>query len=69
MSDIELPRLLVAGNDKNDFPVLNLKNLGCPVAVGDEITRDMQQQLPPHTIFIRDQKKLGAFISERIQTK
>jgi len=67
MAGIALPSLLAAGNDYNDMPVLGLEGLGCPVAVGPDMTPDMLADLPPFTVHLPLPQQLGGFVLERTQ--
>lgn len=66
MSGLHLGSILAAGNDDNDLPVLRLEGLGCPVAVGPEITDEMRSTLPSHAIYVPDPRNLGDLILEKV---
>ncbi len=65
MAGIPLPNLLAAGNDYNDMPILGLAGLGCPVAVGPDMTPDMLADLPASTVYLPLPQQLGGFVLER----
>lgn len=67
MRDIDLSKAMAAGNDHNDEPVLRLEDLGYPIAVGNDMAKDMKARLPEHTIYIPDPRKLGNFILRGVQ--
>jgi len=62
---LALSDVLYAGNDYNDLPALSLPGLGCPVAVGPDITPAMLETLPPNTVHLPDQNQLAGFLIER----
>lgn len=66
MRGIDLSKAMAAGNDHNDEPVLKLRNLGCPVVVGNDMAKDIKARLPEHTIYIPDPRKLGDFILSEV---
>ncbi len=63
MANLAMSNILAAGNDRNDFPVLNIVDLGLPVLVGTDLEKSaITDELPARTVYLLSQRLLGNLI-------
>jgi len=66
IAGLHLNSVLAAGNDERDLPMLQLEELGCPVAVGPEMTDEVLATLPDRTVHVPDPRNLGDIVLARL---
>lgn len=59
-------QLLIAGNDSNDIPMLNIPDLGAAVLVGNALPQPARQALAPHIEHVPDETQLCGLIGSRL---